>query len=242
MKKNTIIIQQQAAGIVLMTLLLSGTALAGGMNDDPLLTMLMVDQLEIRSDSDDPPLVWDAEGWLGKDLNKLWLKTDGEYVDGSLEEAEIQALYSRAIAPFWDLQAGWRHDIQPEPNRDWLALGVKGLAPYYFDIDLAVFIGESGQTAARLQVEYEIMFTQKLVLVPEVELNLYGKDDPAVGIGSGLADIEAGLRLRYEIRRKFAPYAGLNWIHLYGQTADFARIDNGDTDNFQFVLGTRFWF
>ncbi|MBL4901888.1 MAG: copper resistance protein B [Desulfocapsa sp.] len=219
-----------------------GTAQAGGMEDDPLLTMLIVDQFELQTGSGDDPLVWDAEGWIGKDLHKLWIKTDGEYRDGSLEEIEVQALYSRAIAPFWDVQAGWRRDIRPEPNRDWLALGIKGLAPYYFDVDVAVFIGDEGRTAARLQFEYEVMFTQRLILVPELELNFYGKDDPAVGTGSGLSDIEAGLRLRYEIRREFAPYIGVNWTRLYGDTADYAREEGEDTDDFRFVAGIRFWF
>jgi len=223
------------------TLMLTTTA-HGGMNDDPFLTMLTVDQFEIRVGGDDTPLVWDAEGWLGKDLNKLWIKTDGEYADGRVEETEIQALYSRAIAPFWDLQAGWRRDIRPTPDRDWFAFGIKGLAPYYFDVDAALFVGENGRTAARLQLEYEFMLTQRLILVPELEVNFYGKDDPAVGIGSGLADTELGLRLRYEIRREFAPYIGVNWTHLYGDTADYAREEAEDTDNFHFVTGVRFWF
>ena len=221
---------------------MTGTGQAGGMNDDPLLAMLVVDQFEIQAGSDDDPLAWDAEGWLGKDMNKLWIKTDGKYVDGAGEDMELQVLYSRAIAPFWDLQAGWRRDIRPRPDRDWLALGVKGLAPYYFDIDAAVFMGENGQTSARLQVEYEFMFSQRLILVPEIELNFYGRDDQATGIGSGLAEIEAGLRLRYEIRREFAPYIGVNWSHLYGQTADYAREEDEDTDDFRFVAGIRFWF
>ncbi len=224
------------------TLLFTTTAHGGGMDDDPFLTMLTVDQFEIRAGDGDLPLVWDAEGWLGKDLNKLWIKTDGEYVDGRIEETEIQALYSRAIAPFWDLQAGWRRDIRPTPDRDWFAFGIKGLAPYYFDVDAALFVGENSRTAARLQVEYEFMLTQRLILVPEVEMNFYGKDDPAVGIGSGLADTEVGLRLRYEIRREFAPYVGVNWSHLYGQTADYAREEGEDTDDFRFVAGIRFWF
>lgn len=228
--------------LLCITLTTTTTTMAGGMNDDPLLAMLLVDQFEIQTGSGDDPLVWDAEGWLGKDLNKLWIKTDGEYVGGNVEEMELQALYSRAIAPFWDLQAGWRRDIRPEPDRDWLALGIKGLAPYYFDIDAAVFLGENGRTAARLQFEYEFMFTQRLILVPELELNFYGKDDPAVGIGSGLSDIEAGLRLRYEIRREFAPYIGVNWIRLYGDTADYAREEGEDTDDFRLVAGIRYWF
>ncbi len=228
--------------LLFITLTMTGTAQAGGMNDDPLLAMLLVDQFEIQAGSGDYPLVWDAEGWVGKDLNKLWIKTDGEYIDGYVEEMELQALYSRAIAPFWDLQAGWRRDIRPNPDSDWLALGIKGLAPYYFDVDVAVFLGDNGRTAARMQFEYEVMFTQRLILVPELELNFYGKDDPAVGIGSGLSDIEAGLRLRYEIRREFAPYIGVNWSHLYGQTADYAHEEGEDTDDFRFVAGIRFWF
>jgi copper resistance protein B len=227
---------------IAITLILTTTAYGGGMNDDPFLTMLTVDQFEIRAGDGNSPLVWEAEGWLGQDLNKLWIKTDGEYVDGGVEETEIQALYSRAIAPFWDLQTGWRRDIRPTPDRDWFAFGIKGLAPYYFDVDAALFVGENGRTAARLQFEYEFMFTQRLILVPEVELNFYGKDDPAVGIGSGLADTEVGLRLRYEIRREFAPYIGVNWTHLYGDTADYAREEGEDADDFRVVAGIRFWF
>ena len=228
--------------LLLLVLILPHVIFAGEMNDDPLLAMLIVDQLEIRSDDADSSLNWEAEGWAGKDLHKLWIKTEGEYSDDHVEEMELQALYSRAIAPFWDAQLGWRRDIRPEPDRDWLAIGVKGLAPYYFDIDTALFIGDSGRTAARLQVEYELMLTQQLILVPELELNLYGKNDPATGTGSGLSDIEAGLRLRYEIRREFAPYIGVNWTHRYGQTADYAREEGEDTDSFQFIVGIRAWF
>ncbi len=227
---------------LLLTLLATTSARGGGMIDDPLLAMVLVDQFEVRAGNSDTPLVWDAEGWVGYDLNKLWIKTDGQYLDDQFEEAELQALYSRAIAPFWDLQIGWRGDLEPSPNRNWLTLGAKGLAPYFFDIDAAVFIGESGRTAARLKADYEFMFTQKLILVPEFEINLYGKDDQAVGIGSGLADTEIGLRLRYEIRREFAPYIGVNWVHLYGDTADYAEEEGGDTDTVQFVIGIRAWF
>ena len=220
---------------------LVSTAHGGGMIDDPLLTMIMVDQMELRAATGDTPLAWDGEAWIGFDLNKLWFKTDGEYVNSGVEEAEVQALYSRAVAPFWDLQVGWRGDLEPGPARNWLTLGFKGLAPWFFEIDAALFLGENGRTAARLKANYEIMFTQRLVLQPEVEINLYGRDDPAAGIGSGLSDLEAGLRLRYEIRREFAPYLGVNWIHLYGDTADYARSEGMDTDDFRFVAGIRAW-
>lgn len=217
-------------------------SLAGGMNDDPLLAMMMVNQLEVRTVSGQDPVAWEGEGWIGYDLNKLWIKTDGEYKDGHVEEAEAQALYSRAIAPFWDLQMGWRRDIRPTPDRDWLTVGVKGLAPYFFEIDTGIFVGDNGRTSARLQAEYEIMFTQRLILVPEIELNFYGKDDEAVGIGSGLSSLEAGLRLRYEVRREFAPYLGVNWIKLYGKTADYAREEGTTVDDVQFVFGVSAWY
>lgn len=227
---------------LLMTLLPAGNALGGGMIDDPLLAMVLVDQFELRTGEGDTPLTWDAEGWVGKDLNKLWIKTEGEFLHGSFDEVELQALYSRAITAYWDLQFGWRGNFQPTPRRHWLSFGVKGLAPYFFDVDAAVFIGENGRTSARLQADYEFVFTQRVILVPEVKLNMYGKGDPATGIGSGFSDLEAGLRLRYEIRREFAPYIGVNWIHLFGDTADYAGEEGRNSDELRVVLGIRSWF
>lgn len=224
-----------------MAIGLSTTAFAGG-TDDPLLYKVMIDKWEVRSTDGPDPQVLGADAWIGKDLNKFWFKTEVDRVDGKTDEAEVQFLYSRAIAPFWDLQAGWRRDIKPEPDRDYLALGFKGLAPYLFEVDAGVFIGESGQVGARLDTEYEYMFTQKLVLSPEIELNAYSKDDEAVGIGSGLSDMALGLRLRYEIRREFAPYIGVNWWKKFGQTADFARDEGEDTSDAQIVAGIRAWF
>ena len=219
------------------------TAALAEMEDDPVLTKVMIGQLEIRAASGDNPLVWDdVQAWVGKDLNKLWLKTSGERIDSGIEELEIQLLYSRAVAAYWDLQVGWRSDLRPEPTRDWFALGFKGLAPYFFEIDAAVFIGESGHTAARLEGEYEFLFTQRLILAPNIEINWYGKDDVEVGIGSGLSDIAIGLRLRYEIRREFAPYIGLNWSKKFSNTENFARAAGQETDDFQWVIGLRAWF
>jgi len=228
--------------VVLFSFSLSLGAVASGMEDDPLIGKLMIGQFETRQTGGSDPAVLEAQGWIGKDLNKFWFKTDVERVGGVTEEAEIQALYSRAIAPYWDIQAGWRHDSQPGPNRDWAVIGVQGLAPYFFEVDFAAFIGESGRTAARLEAEYEILFTQRLILTPEIEVNVYGKDDAATGVGSGLADLEVGLRLRYEIRREFAPYIGVNWIRKYGDTADFARLEGEDIEDTQFVIGIRAWF
>jgi copper resistance protein B len=222
-------------------LLLPGLVQAAS-KDDPILTKVMIDQLEVRSTGGPDPWVLDAQAWVGRDLNKLWVKTEVEYVDGKTEEAEAQALYSRAVAPYWDLQIGWRHDFRPKPDRDWLAIGFEGLAPYWFEVDAAAFIGEGGRLAARLEAEYEWMFTQRWVLSPELEVNLHSKNDPSVGIGSGLSDLELGLRLRYEIRREFAPYVGVNWTRKIGNTADFARDEGEDASDVQIVAGVRAWF
>jgi copper resistance protein B len=220
----------------------STTALAMGMEDDPLIGMLKIDQLEVRDTEAGNATAWKADAWLGKDLRKLWLKTEGEYLDGETEEAELQLLYSQAVSPYWDVQAGWRRDLRPTPTRDWLALGIMGLAPYLFEVDAALFVGEEGRGAARLDAEYEYLFSQRLVLTPELEANLYSKADPERGIGAGLSDLSLGLRLRYEIRREFAPYIGVHWTGLYGDTADYAEAAGGDSSEAVWVAGIRAWF
>lgn len=225
----------------LLAMSLSLPLFAAG-RDDPLVAKVMIDQLETRFTDGPDPLVLEADAWIGYDLHKFWFKTDVERVDGETEEAEVQLLYSRAIAPFWDFQAGWRRDIKSEPERDYLALAFKGLAPYLFEVDAGLFIGESGRLNARLDAEYEYMLTRKWVLGPELSLNLYSKDDKARGIGSGLSDLSLGLRLRYEIRREFAPYIGINWSRQFGDTADFTEEEGGDTSDTQIVAGIRAWF
>ncbi len=222
-------------------LILSDVAYAV-MEDDPLLATVTIEQLEWRSANGDDPWVWDAEGWVGKDFHKLWFKSEGEAVDGRTESAFLEALYSRAIATYWDLQTGWRHDFEPGPSRDWFAIGFQGVAPYFFEVDATLYAGGNGTVAARLEAEYEILFTQRLILTPEVEFNAYGRDDPPRGIGSGVSDLELGLRLRYEIRRQLAPYIGINWEKKFGGTADFARAEGESSDDLQFVIGLRAWF
>ena len=231
------------AAILAATICLSVTDDARAeMYDDPLLLTVILDQMETRDAGGDNTLSWDGEGWLGKDLQKIWFKTDGERTAGDTGEAELQFLYSKAIAGYWDIQLGVRHDFEPSPSRSWAVLGFKGLAPYFFDIDAAAFIGESGRVALRFEAEYELLLTQRLILTPDIEINLHGQNDPEVGIGSGLSDIETGLRLRYEIRRQFAPYIGVNWTKLFGNTADFANIAGRDTSEAQLVIGLRAWF
>jgi len=211
--------------------------------DDPILGMVNIQQLETRGGSDGAnPWVLEADAWLGTDLNKLWLKADVEWVNGNAEESELQLLYSRAIAPYWDLQVGWRGDLRPNPKRHWLALGIHGVAPYHFETDAALFVGKSGNVGARLTTEYEFMLTQRLRLIPEVSLNLYSKDDAEVGIGAGLSDINAGLRLGYDLSREFTPYIGVNYRRSFGNTADFLRDEGASTHDTQWVIGIRAWF
>ncbi len=232
----------RAVRVLLGALALAPTLTSAAMEDDPLLGKVTLEQFEVRAADGPDPLVLQAEAWVGKDLHKLWLDVEAERVDTETEEAELQVLYHRAIAPHWNLRAGWRRDWRPEPQRDWLALGIEGVAPYWIEVDARVFVGRNGRGAARLEVEYELLFTQQWILSPELELNLYSRNDEAAGIGAGLADLDLGLRLRYEIVREVAPYVGVNWHRAFGRTADFARDAGADTDEVQLLAGLRAWF
>lgn len=202
---------------------------------------VLLDQLEWTEIDDRDALSWDAQAWYGGDYHKLWLKTEGESVAGD-QQGRVELLWDRTFARWWSLQAGVRHDFGEGPSRGWAAFGVQGLAPYWFEVDAALYVGENGRTAARFSAEYELLLTQRLILQPQFELNAYGKDDPRNALGSGVADTQLGLRLRYEIRREFAPYAGAVWSRLYGQTADLARSAGHDADDLQLVIGLRAWF
>lgn len=211
------------------------------MEDEPLLFNLKADEFE-TADTGDRPLLWDAQAWLGKDLNKLWFKSEGERLNGEMEELELQALYSKAVSTYWDFQAGVRHDFEPSPQRSWAVVGMQGLAPYFFEVDTALFLSEEGDVAFRLNAEYELMLTQRLILSPDIEMNFYHHNIPELGLGSGLADMKAGLRLRYEIRREFAPYIGISWKEKFGTTADFSSLEGEDISDTAVVAGIRFWF
>ena len=234
-------VNKQLLTVVMTALLTSQTSYASSA-DDPILSKFMLDKLEIQDANGANPLVWEAEAWFGKDLNKLWIKSSGERVNGKTEETETEFLYSKAIAPFWDMQLGIRHDTVESESRDYATVGIKGLAPYFFETDASLSFGNNGQTKLNASAEYEVMFSQKLILSPEIELNAYGKDDISMGVGSGLSDIEAGLRLRYEIKREFAPYIGVNWNKKFGTTADIAKSNGLDVSDTQLVAGIRAWF
>jgi copper resistance protein B len=231
--------KKYASIIFLLSPLWGGVVYAGAMHE-PLISMVKIDQLEYQKNDDQSPMVWDAYAWAGYDLDKIWIKTEGERVDGRTEASEFQLLYSRAITAFWDVQVGWRHDAQPRPNRDWAVITLHGLAPYFLETDAELFVGDSGRSQARLKVEYEYLFSQRLVLSPKIELTVNGYNDEQRGEGSGLSATEAGVRLRYEIRREFAPYLGINWRKKFGATADYARDE--DERSAQWVAGIRAWY
>ena len=212
------------------------------MVDDPFITKTMIKAFEVgRNKEGTNTLTLEADAWFGYDLNKFWLKTDLEMSDGKLEEGQLQALYSRGISPYWDVQVGVRKDFKPE-GREWAVIGLEGTAPYLFDIGTSLAIGKNGQTNARLNAEYELMLTQKMVLSPELDLSFYGKDDEEVGVGSGFSQAKIGLKLGYEIKREFAPYIGVRWSKKFGNTADYARAEGDDVSDTQLLLGIEAWF
>ena len=203
-----------------------------------------IDQLEVVLRDGRDGYAWeDLHFWYGGDINRLWIKSEGEgEFGGPVERAEIQALWSRAISPFFDLQAGVRYDIRPNPERAYLVLGLQGLAPYWFEVDGAVFVSHRGDITARFEGEYDQRITQRLILQPRVELDFSLQDVPELGIGSGLSSAEAGLRLRYEIVPEFAPYVGVQYERAFGGTARFSRAAGEDVGGWSLVMGVRAWF
>ena len=205
--------------------------------------MLSAPELEWRDDDGDNITAWKVSGWYGGDTNKVTFASEGEALDDDTESHELRLGLRHAIAPYWDLTAGARRDLQPDdPSRDWGYLGVTGTAPWFIETDATVFVGEHGLSNLRLEFGYELLFTQRLILEPEVEINAYGKDDDALGVQSGLTDIEAGLRLRYEIRKQFAPYIGVHHERLLGDTRDLANTLGEHTEETLFVAGLKLWY
>lgn len=203
-----------------------------------------IDQLELDVRRGRNGFSWEGvQFWYGGDLNKLWLKSDGEGTFGEgIERAEVQALWSRAIAPFFDVQAGLRQDLGHGPDRTHLVLGIQGLAPYWFEIDAAAFLSSHGDLTARGEAEYDLRITQRLILQPRLEANFSLQDVPELNLGSGLTTVEAGLRLRYQFVPEFAPYVGVQYERALGDTADFRRVAGEDVGGWSFVLGVRAWF
>jgi copper resistance protein B len=211
------------------------------MNDAAAFAKLVADQFEWRAgDGADGP-AWDVQGWYGGDYNKLWFKTEGLRLGDVTVDARAELLWDRIFSRWWSAQAGVRHDFGEGPARNWLALGVAGLAPYFFQIEATGYVGDAGRTAGRFRAEYDLLLTQRMILQPEFELNAYGKDDPERDIGAGFSDLQLGLRVRYEVRRECAPYVGVAWLRRLGKTAELVRASGQDPSVVQFLAGIRFW-
>ncbi|MBM7455624.1 copper resistance protein B [Oceanisphaera litoralis] len=203
---------------------------------------VLVDRLERVDKDEGHALTYDARAWFGRDYDRAVLKAEGDIDSGRLEEASTELLWSHALTTFWNSELGVRYDTGHGPDQGWLALGVAGLAPYWFEIDATAYLGDDGQTALAVEGEYELLLTQRWVLQPRAELTAYGKDDAERGQGRGLSELVAGARLRYEFSRQFAPYAGWEWAAALGNTADLVREEGEATQETRWVAGVRFWF
>ena len=212
------------------------------MHDNAINSLLLFDQLEYQNADEGSVLAWDASGWVGGDIDRLWWRSEGERTNGTTEAAEVQAFWGHAIGPWWESVLGVRQDFKPGSPQTWAAAGVQGMPLYGLETEVTAYLGESGQSALRLESEYDILLTNRLILQPRAEANFYAKNDAERGYGSGLADTELGLRLRYEIVRQFAPYIGVSWGKVYGYSADYVREEGGDSSGARFVAGVRMWF
>jgi copper resistance protein B len=253
-------LKERTTRIVLLRLLLLSVLLAPlhetfgeedwpePIEDNPIIFLLLFDQLEYRTNDGSGALNWDAEGRIGGDYNRIWLKTEGEQnlSDDGGGEAELQLLYSRLISPYFDVQAGFRHDeiygAGSDRSRNFGVISIQGLGIYWFELEFTAFVSEDGDFSARLTGEYDFLLTQRLVLQPRLETEVALQEVEEFGVGKGFNDIELGLRLRYEILREFAPYIGISWETKLGETADLARREGDDIDSFSVVLGVRMWF
>jgi copper resistance protein B len=210
--------------------------------EDPFNRAFKVDELEWLNADGATDLRWDVDMWAGHALNKLTLRTQGEQRDGDSERSELQLLWTRSVTRWWDIVAGARADFAPGSDRSWAAFGVQGLAPYRFDVEATAFLSDGGDTAARIEADYDLLITKRLILQPQIELNWYGQTDLARGQSAGLSSGEAALRLRYELRREVAPYIGLVHERLWGDTADAASAAGRDPSDTSLVAGIRLRF
>ena len=212
--------------------------------DNTITWHVLFNQLEGRTNGPDNEFRWDGQGWIGTDMNKIWFKSEGFVEHGKATDGDTEALYDHPIpfVRYFDAQAGIRYDLDSNPGRTWGAIGVQGLAPYFFDFEPTFYFSDRGRVAGRVMGSYDLLITNRLILQPEIELNFYSKRDPSRGIGSGLSELDTGLRLRYEISRKFAPYIGLAYNGKFGETADFTRVEGSTVNDVRFIFGIRLWY
>ena len=204
-------------------------------------SFVLFDQLEWQG-GDDGGVSLENKSWIGGDLHRVWVRAEGESADGQVESAHAHVLYGRSFSRWWDFVAGVRQDFRPGDPQTWAAVGIQGLAPYWFEVEATGYIGGDARTHARFEVEYELLFTNRLILQPLVEVEMYGKSDPERGIGAGLSSLEMGARLRYEFRREIAPYVGVTWQRKLFGTADLARAEGEEAGTARVVVGVRTWF
>ena len=212
------------------------------MGDSHYLGSVIVDRLEGVSAREDFSMTYDWQAWYGQDYNKLLIRAEGEIDQGTFKNNRNEALWAHALTAFWDTQLGMRIDSGMGTDRVWGAFGVQGFAPYWIYIEATAYVGEEGRTAFRLETEYDVLFTQKLILQPRIEMNFYSDNDRSRLVSSGMSNIEAGLRLRYEIEREFAPYIGIEWASSFGSAADIIRAGGKKPEETRFVAGVHFWF
>lgn len=211
-------------------------------HDTPTIPFLFIDRLEYRFTQGTDVRMWDVQGWVGTDYNKLWIKSEGESSGSRTEQGDVQLLYARLVSPFWYMQAGVREHMRPSPSRESLVLAVQGLAPYWFDVEASAFVDTNGKVSGRFEAEYDLLLTQRLILQPRFETNFALSSDDARALGRGFNDVELGLRLRYEFDRRFAPYIGVNWSRKVGATASLAREQGETVRESAVVVGLRVWF
>lgn len=222
--------------LILSSAMTMGQTLQAAGADDPIRTMFIMDKFEIL-DNDENSREWEGSFYIGYDIDKLYVYSEGSATSDGLESSQNEVVYSRAITPFWDIQAGIAYDKNSDASKTWGEIAIAGLAPYFFETRAALLVNGDGNIGLRLDAEYEALITQKLILTPSLEADFYTKDDPAMQIGSGFSSVEAGLRLRYEIIREFAPYVGVTWEKTFGRTRDFNSVDETSL-----LIGIRFWF
>ncbi len=192
--------------------------------------------------NDDGGLVnWQGMGSIGGDTEKFVVKTEGEMQNGHVESSELWGLYSRNASDFWDVQAGVRQDFDPRPTT-YLAAGVQGLAPYFFETDAHAFLSTRGDLSVRIEQSIDLLITQRLILQPHLKADAYAQDVPELAIGSGISTVEIGAQLRYEITRKFAPYIDLVYERSVGNTERLVRASGRDPGDLTLRAGLRFWF
>jgi len=212
--------------------------------DNAIFYHLLLDQLEGRTNGPENEFRWDGEGWIGTDMNKLWFKSEGFVEHGRMTDGDQEALYDRPIPHlrYFDLQAGVRYDLDSDPGRTWGAIGIEGLAPYFFEFAPTFYFSNRGFFAGRIEGSYDILITNRLIAQPQFELNFYSKSNPSRGVGSGLSELDTGLRIRYEFSRKFAPYIGVAYNGKFTETADFTRAEGGVVNDVRFIFGIRLWY